>query len=122
MLLHSHPLSTTFPYTTLFRSPVTAGQGRLKDAVDAALNDLIENYAHTFYLIGSVVGPHPFPSMVKHFQSIISEEAKAQILEVEGKLPTAVVACAGGGSNAIGAFAHFIDDENVRLIGVEPKE
>jgi len=102
--------------------PVTAGQGRLKDAVDAALNDLIENYAHTFYLIGSVVGPHPFPSMVKHFQSIISEEAKAQILEVEGKLPTAVVACAGGGSNAIGAFAHFIDDENVRLIGVEPKE
>lgn len=102
--------------------PVTAGQGRLKDAVDAALNDLIENYAHTFYLIGSVVGPHPFPSMVKHFQSIISEEAKAQILEVEGKLPTAVVACAGGGSNAIGAFAHFIDEENVRLIGVEPKE
>src|SRR5699024_5222621 len=81
--------------------PVTAGQGRLKDAVDAALKDLIENYAHTFYLIGSVVGPHPFPSMVKHFQSIISEEAKAQILEVEGKLPTAVVACAGGGSNAI---------------------
>ncbi|MEJ8776791.1 tryptophan synthase subunit beta [Pseudogracilibacillus sp. ICA-222130] len=102
--------------------PVTAGQGRLKDAVDAALNDLMENYAHTFYLIGSVVGPHPFPSMVKHFQSIISEEAKAQILEIEGKLPTAVIACAGGGSNAIGAFAHFIQDEHVRLIGVEPKE
>lgn len=102
--------------------PVEAGQGRLKDAVDAALNDLIENYKTTFYLLGSAVGPHPFPTMVKHFQSIISEESKQQILEKEGKLPTAVVACIGGGSNAIGAFAHYIEEENVRLIGVEPKE
>lgn len=102
--------------------PVSDGQGRLKEAVDAALADLIENYKDTFYLLGSAVGPHPFPSMVKHFQSIISEEAKNQILEAEGKLPTAVVACIGGGSNAIGSFAHFIDEQDVRLIGVEPIE
>jgi len=102
--------------------PVTAGQGRLKDAVDAALGDLVENYDNTFYLIGSAVGPHPYPSMVKHFQSIISEEIKSQILDKEGRLPEAVIACVGGGSNAIGAFTHFIHDEDVRLIGVEPTE
>ncbi|ATP39017.1 tryptophan synthase subunit beta [Solibacillus sp. R5-41] len=101
---------------------VDKGQGRLKDAVDEALNDLVENYENTFYLMGSVVGPHPFPTMVKHFQSIISEESKRQILEKEGKLPTAVIACTGGGSNAIGAFAHYIEEEKVRLIGVEPAE
>lgn len=101
---------------------VDAGQARLKDAVDAALQDLIENYETTFYLLGSAVGPHPYPSIVKHFQSVISEESKRQILDKEGKLPTAVVACAGGGSNAIGAFAHYLDEEEVRLIGVEPKE
>ncbi|MDR6124478.1 tryptophan synthase beta chain [Bacillus sp. SLBN-46] len=101
---------------------VEKGQGRLKDAVDEALGDLVQNYQHTFYLLGSAVGPHPYPSMVKHFQSIISEESKRQILEKEGKLPTAVVACAGGGSNAIGAFAHYIDEPSVRLIGVEPAE
>lgn len=100
---------------------VDNGQGRLKEAVDAALGDLVQNHANTFYLLGSAVGPHPFPSMVRHFQSIISEESKKQILEKEGKLPTAVVACIGGGSNAIGAFAHYLD-EDVRLIGVEPKE
>ncbi|QGH35460.1 tryptophan synthase subunit beta [Gracilibacillus salitolerans] len=101
---------------------VAAGQGRLKDAVDAALGDLVENYQHTFYLLGSAVGPHPFPTMVKFFQSVISEESKRQIMEKEGKLPTAVVACVGGGSNAIGAFAHYINEENVRIIGVEPAE
>ena len=101
---------------------VDKGQGRLKDAVDAALNDLVENYKNTFYLLGSAVGPHPFPTMVKHFQSIISEESKRQILEKEGKLPKAVVACAGGGSNAIGAFAHYIDEPSVRLVGAEPAE
>ncbi|MEH6940980.1 tryptophan synthase subunit beta [Bacillus sp. JJ722] len=101
---------------------VDKGQGRLKDAVDAALNDLVENFQNTFYLLGSAVGPHPYPTMVKHFQAIISEESKRQIVEKEGKLPTAVVACAGGGSNAIGAFAHYINEENVRLIGVEPEE
>ena len=101
---------------------VDKGQGRLKDAVDAALDDLVENYENTFYLMGSVVGPHPFPTMVKHFQSIISEESKRQILEKEGQLPTAVIACTGGGSNAIGAFAHYLTEEKVRLIGVEPAE
>ncbi|MFJ7931167.1 tryptophan synthase subunit beta [Peribacillus sp. NPDC096448] len=101
---------------------VEKGQGRLKDAVDEALNDLVQNYENTFYLLGSAVGPHPYPTIVKHFQSIISEESKRQILEKEGKLPTAIIACAGGGSNAIGAFAHYLDEENVRLIGVEPIE
>jgi len=102
--------------------PVTKGQGRLKDAVDVALEDLVQNYKNTFYLLGSAVGPHPYPTIVRHFQSIISEESKRQILEKEGKLPTAVIACAGGGSNAIGAFAHYIDEKDVRLIGVEPAE
>ncbi|MDQ0253417.1 tryptophan synthase beta chain [Evansella vedderi] len=99
---------------------VDKGQGRLKDAVDEALNDLVENYENTFYLLGSAVGPHPFPSMVKHFQAVISEESKRQIIEKEGHLPDAVIAVTGGGSNAIGAFAHFIDEPSVRLIGVEP--
>ncbi|MDR6883280.1 tryptophan synthase subunit beta [Bacillus sp. 3255] len=102
--------------------PVHNGQGRLKDAVDAALDDLVRNYKNTFYLLGSAVGPHPFPTMVKHFQAIISEESKLQIMEKEGRLPDAVVACAGGGSNAIGAFAHYIDEPTVRLIGVEPDQ
>jgi tryptophan synthase beta chain len=102
--------------------PVEKGQGRLKDAVDEALNDLVQNYENTFYLLGSAVGPHPYPTMVKHFQSVISQESKRQILDKEGKLPTAVIACTGGGSNAIGAFAHYIDEPNVRLIGVEPAE
>jgi tryptophan synthase beta chain len=102
--------------------PVEKGQGRLKDAVDEALADLVQNYQNTFYLLGSAVGPHPYPSMVKHFQAIISEESKRQIIEKEGRLPTAVIACTGGGSNAIGAFAHYIDEKYVRLIGVEPEE
>ncbi|OBZ11134.1 tryptophan synthase subunit beta [Bacillus sp. FJAT-26390] len=102
--------------------PVDKGQGRLKDAVDEALGDLVRNYKNTFYLLGSAVGPHPFPTMVKHFQAVISEESKQQILEKEGRLPDAVIACAGGGSNAIGAFAHFIDEPGVRLIGVEPDQ
>lgn len=102
--------------------PVHKGQGRLKDAVDAALDDLVQNYKNTFYLLGSAVGPHPFPTMVKHFQAIISEESKRQIVEKEGRLPDAVVACTGGGSNAIGAFAHYIDEPSVRLIGVEPDQ
>lgn len=101
---------------------VNKGQGRLKDAVDEALDDLVANYENTFYLMGSVVGPHPFPTMVKHFQAIISEESKRQIIEKEGKLPTAVIACTGGGSNAMGAFAHYLEEEKVRLIGVEPAE
>jgi len=101
---------------------VDKGEGHLKEAVDEALIDLMQNYKNTFYLIGSAVGPHPYPQMIKEFQSIISKESKKQILEKEGKLPTAVVACVGGGSNAIGAFAHYIEEPNVRLIGVEPEE
>lgn len=101
---------------------VSKGQGRLKDAVDEALNDLVQNYQNTFYLLGSAVGPHPFPTMVKYFQSIISEESKRQILEKEGRLPNAVIAAVGGGSNAIGAFAHYIEEPSVRLIGVEPDQ
>lgn len=101
---------------------VTKGQGRLKDAVDEALNDLVDNYESTFYLLGSAVGPHPFPSMVKHFQAVISEESKRQIMDKEGRLPDAVLGCVGGGSNAIGAFAHYVDEPSVRLIGVEPDQ
>ena len=101
---------------------VDKGQGRLKDAVDEALNDLVQNYQNTFYLLGSAVGPHPYPTIVKHFQSVVSEESKRQIMEKEGKLPAAIVACIGGGSNAIGAFAHYIEEAEVRLVGVEPAE
>ncbi|OCS88523.1 tryptophan synthase subunit beta [Caryophanon tenue] len=101
---------------------VHKGQGRLKDAVDEAFADLVENYEHTFYLLGSAVGPHPFPSIVKHFQQVISVESRQQVLAKEQKLPTAVIACIGGGSNAIGSFAAYLDDPEVRLIGVEPSE
>lgn len=98
---------------------VDEGQKTLKEAVDAALAKLIEDPA-LFYLIGSAVGPHPYPTMVQNFQSIIGEEARAQMLERIGVLPDAVVACVGGGSNAIGVFTAFIEDKDVRLIGVEP--
>ncbi|MEM1505701.1 tryptophan synthase subunit beta [Domibacillus sp. 8LH] len=101
---------------------VSKGQGRLKDAVDEAFADLVQNYDHTFYLLGSAVGPHPFPMMVRHFQSVISKESRKQILQKEGRLPYAVIACIGGGSNAIGSFAEYLSDEHVRLIGVEPSE
>ena len=86
---------------------VDKGEGHLAEAVDEALGDLMQNYQNTFYLIGSAVGPHPYPQMIKEFQAVISKESKKQILEKEGKLPTAVVACVGGGSNAIGAFAFY---------------
>lgn len=99
---------------------VDKGQGLLKEAVDEAFEDLVQNYKNTFYLIGSAVGPAPYPEMVEHFQSIISKESRAQHIEKEGKLPTAVIACVGGGSNAAGSFANYIDDKEVRLIGVEP--
>lgn len=99
---------------------VEKGNGLLKEAVDEAFFDLVENCDHTFYLIGSAVGPSPYPEIVEHFQSVISRESRAQHLEKEGKLPTAVVAAVGGGSNAAGAFANYIQDEGVRLIGVEP--
>lgn len=98
---------------------VTSGNQTLKEAVDAAFEDLAKNLENTFYVVGSAVGPHPYPTLVRDFQSIISQEMKKQILEKEGRLPDAVIACIGGGSNAIGSFADFIEDEQVRLIGVE---
>lgn len=98
---------------------VESGEQTLKDAVNEALKDWADSFVDTHYVIGSVVGPHPFPTMVREFQRIIGEEAKAQIMEQVGKLPDAVLACVGGGSNAMGIFADFIDEEGVRLIGVE---
>ena len=99
--------------------PVTSGTATLKDAVSEAMREWTKRIDDTHYLLGSVMGPHPFPSIVRDFQSVISKEIKMQCLDLENKLPDAVIACVGGGSNAIGAFYHFIDDINVRLIGCE---
>ena len=101
-------------------TPVSEGDGTLKEAVDAALNDFVENAETTFYLLGSAVGPHPYPIMVREFQSIIGKEARRQIIEKEGRLPDYLVACVGGGSNAIGLFSPFYDDPSVKMVGVEP--
>ncbi|ANY12245.1 tryptophan synthase subunit beta [Leuconostoc lactis] len=98
---------------------VTTGTQVLKDAVNATFQDWTKRIDDTFYVLGSAVGPHPFPEMVKYFQSVISEEARAQFLTQTGRLPDAVIAAVGGGSNAIGAFSHFIADTDVQLIGVE---
>ena len=99
--------------------PVTSGAGTLKDAMNEAMRDWVTNVHDTYYLIGTVAGPHPFPMMVRDFQSIIGEETKAQMLEKEGRLPDSLVACIGGGSNAMGLFYPFLDDETVQMIGVE---
>jgi tryptophan synthase beta chain len=99
--------------------PVTSGGQTLKDAVNEALRDWTASFTDTHYLLGTVAGPHPFPLMVREFQRVIGREARAQIREEEGRLPDVVIACVGGGSNAMGMFADFIDDEDVRLIGVE---
>ncbi|MDR7567575.1 MAG: tryptophan synthase subunit beta, partial [Armatimonadota bacterium] len=99
--------------------PVDSGTRTLKDAINEALRDWVTNVRTTFYVIGSVVGPHPYPRMVRDFQSVIGTEARQQILEREGRLPDAVVACVGGGSNAMGLFWAFLADESVRLVGVE---
>jgi tryptophan synthase beta chain len=98
---------------------VDAGSRTLKDAINEAMRDWVTNVADTYYLLGSVLGPHPYPLMVREFQSVIGREARAQILELTGQLPTAIVACVGGGSNAMGIFDAFIEDRDVRLIGVE---
>ena len=99
--------------------PVETGSKTLKDAINEAFRDWITNVETTHYLIGSTMGPHPYPTMVKHFQSVIGNEARKQILEKEEKLPDAVIACVGGGSNALGIFSGFIEDKDVELIGVE---
>ena len=98
---------------------VTSGTQTLKDAVDEAINYWVENCQDTFYLLGSAVGPHPYPSIVSYFQQSIGIEARQQILELEGRLPDSIIACVGGGSNAIGIFQGFINDENVKIYGAE---
>ena len=99
--------------------PVTSGTATLKDAVSEAMREWTSRIADTHYCLGSVMGPHPFPTMVRDFQAVISKEIKLQMMQAEGRLPDVVIACVGGGSNAIGSFYHFIEDKNVRLIGCE---
>ncbi len=99
--------------------PVTSGTGTLKDAMNEALRDWVTNVADTFYLIGTVAGPHPYPAMVRDFQAVIGRETRAQILEKEGRLPDSLIACVGGGSNAMGLFHEFLDDRDVAIVGVE---
>jgi tryptophan synthase beta chain len=98
---------------------VDSGSRTLKDAINEALRDWVTNVADTYYLLGSALGPHPYPLMVRDFQSVIGREAREQILEKEGRLPDVLIACVGGGSNSIGLFHEFLNDENVRMIGVE---
>ena len=99
--------------------PVTSGSGTLKDAMNEALRDWVTNVENTFYIIGTVAGPHPYPAMVRDFQSIIGKEVREQMLDREGRLPDSLVACIGGGSNAMGLFHSFLDDSDIRIIGVE---
>jgi tryptophan synthase beta chain len=99
--------------------PVTSGSRTLKDALNEAMRDWVTNVDNTFYIIGTVAGPHPYPMMVRDFQSVIGREARAQILERAGRLPDALVACVGGGSNAIGLFYPFIEDREVEIYGIE---
>lgn len=100
--------------------PAMGGERTLKDAVDEALMEYAQTYEDTFYLLGSVVGPHPYPLMVREFQSVIGREAREQVLEKEGRLPDYLIACVGGGSNAMGLFSDFVQDQEVKMIGVEP--
>ena len=100
--------------------PVESGSRTLKDAINEAMRDWVTNVEHTYYLIGSVMGPHPYPVMVRDFQRVIGVEARDQMQRAEGRLPDAAVACVGGGSNAIGLFHPFVEDDSVRLVGVEP--
>lgn len=99
--------------------PVTSGSGTLKDAMNEALRDWVSNVHDTFYIIGTVAGPHPYPAMVRDFQSVIGKELREQMMEREGRLPDTLVACIGGGSNAMGLFHPFLDDASVKLVGVE---
>ncbi|MEN8213420.1 MAG: tryptophan synthase subunit beta [Pseudomonadota bacterium] len=115
-----HPNVTKMKILGCRLVPVTRGTRTLKDAVDSAFEEYLKNPVDFFYAIGSVVGPHPFPRMVRDFQSIVGKEARAQFLDEQGKLPDIVMACVGGGSNAIGLFTEFLEDESVEMIGVEP--
>jgi tryptophan synthase beta chain len=100
-------------------TPVTSGSRTLKDAMNEALRDWVTNVYNTFYIIGTVAGPHPYPMLVRDFQSVIGKEARAQIKKFTGRLPDLLVACVGGGSNAIGLFHPFLNDKKVRMVGVE---
>ncbi len=115
-----HPNVTKMKILGCKLVPVTRGTQTLKDAVDSAFEEYLKDPVNFFYAIGSVVGPHPFPKMVRDFQSIVGFEARAQFFEKQGKLPDIITACVGGGSNAIGLFTAFLEDENVRMVGVEP--
>ena len=115
-----HPNVTKMKILGCKLVPVTRGTATLKDAVDSAFEEYLKDPQNYFYAIGSVVGPHPFPKMVRDFQSIVGHEARAQFLEKEGRLPDVITACVGGGSNAIGLFTAFLEDESVKIVGVEP--
>ena len=119
-IIKEHPNVTKMKILGCKLVPVTRGTRTLKDAVDSAFEEYLKDPVNYFYAIGSVVGPHPFPKMVRDFQSIVGREAREQFLSRQGKLPDIVTACVGGGSNAIGLFTAFLDDEEVKLIGVEP--
>ena len=115
-----HPNVTKMKILGCDLIPVTRGTATLKDAVDSAFEEYLKDPVNSIYAIGSVVGPHPFPMMVRDFQQIVGEEAREQCLEQEGALPDVITACVGGGSNAMGLFTAFLDDEDVRIVGVEP--
>ncbi len=119
-IIKEHPNVTKMKILGCKLVPVTRGTRTLKDAVDSAFEEYLSDPVNYFYAIGSVVGPHPFPRMVRDFQSIVGREAREQFLSKQGKLPDIVTACVGGGSNAIGLFTAFLDDEEVKLVGVEP--
>ena len=115
-----HPNVTKMKILGCDLIPVTRGTATLKDAVDSAFESYLQDPVNSIYAIGSVVGPHPFPMMVRDFQRVVGEEARAQFLQREGRLPELIAACVGGGSNAIGLFTAFLNDEDVRIVGVEP--
>jgi len=115
-----HPNVTKMKILGCTLVPVSRGTRTLKDAVDSAFEEYLKDPVNSFYAIGSVVGPHPFPKMVRDFQSIVGHEARAQFLEKQGKLPDIITACVGGGSNAMGLFTAFLEDEEVKMVGVEP--
>ncbi|MCL6415697.1 tryptophan synthase subunit beta [Aestuariirhabdus sp. Z084] len=115
-----HPNVTKMKILGCKLVPVTRGTKTLKDAVDSAFEEYLKDPVNFFYAIGSVVGPHPFPRMVRDFQSVIGKEARAQFLEKKGKLPDMITACVGGGSNALGLFTAFLEDRDVKIVGVEP--
>jgi tryptophan synthase beta chain len=119
-IVKEHPNVTKMKILGCTLIPVSRGTRTLKDAVDSAFEEYLKDPVNSFYAIGSVVGPHPFPKMVRDFQKVVGDEARKQFMDMQGKLPDIAMACVGGGSNAMGLFTAFIEDESVELIGVEP--